>query len=170
MRENATYLPRFGLALVMPEGTERLKWFGRGEVESYADKHLASRLGLWETTVTDNFEHYVKPQENGAHNGTYWAAAASLVGHGLFVSANGAEFSFNASHYSDKTLTETRHDYELIPAKETFFNIDYKQSGIGSNSCGPALDEKWQLKEKKFAFTLHLVPMHLNDVDPFRLV
>ncbi len=170
VRENATYLPRFGLALVMPEGTERLSWFGRGPVESYADKHLASRVGLWETTVTDNFERYIRPQENGAHNGTRWAAAASLTGHGLFVSANGADFSFNASHYSDRTLTETRHDYELIPAKETFFNIDYKQSGIGSNSCGPALDEKWQLKEKKFAFTLHLLPMNLNNVDPFRLV
>ena len=73
------------------------------------------------------------------------------------------EFSFNASHYSDAQLTEKGHDYELVPSKETYLYLDYKNSGIGSNSCGPALDPKWRLKEKEFAFTIRLKPTSLVD-------
>ena len=30
--------------------------------------------------------------------------------------------------------------------------IDYKMSGVGSNSCGPDVLEKYQLNEKNFEF------------------
>ena len=36
--------------------------------------------------------------------------------------------------------------------------LDYKMSGVGSNSCGPVLLEKYQLKEEKFSFTFGLAP------------
>nr|MBQ4318168.1 hypothetical protein [Clostridia bacterium] len=55
------------------------------------------------------------------------------------------------------------HDYELVPSKETYLYLDYKNSGIGSNSCGPALDPKWRLKEKEFSFTIRLKPTSLVD-------
>ena len=35
--------------------------------------------------------------------------------------------------------------------------IDYSQNGIGSNSCGPVLSEKYQLNEEKFTFDVKLV-------------
>ena len=36
-------------------------------------------------------------------------------------------------HFSSEQLTNTAHDYELIPLKETVLNIDYAESGSGSN-------------------------------------
>ena len=30
------------------------------------------------------------------------------------------------------------------------FNIDYKMSGIGSNSCGPNLKDEYRLNETEF--------------------
>ena len=161
------FLPRFGLELVMPEMTENFSYFGRGPMESYCDKRLASSVGLFNTTVTDNFEHYIFPQENSSHDDTVWATVSSLAGHGLHISAKGNTFTVNASHYSTKQLTETAHDYELVPSKETYVNIDYKQSGIGSNSCGPGLDEVWQLREKEFCFTVRIRPVFVNDIDLF---
>ena len=167
VEETVPFLPRFGVELTMPEMTENLRYFGYGPVESYQDKHLASRLGDFTTTVTDEHEPYVKPQENSAHWGTKWAMVWSIAGHGLLATAGGEDFSFNASHYSPAVLTNTAHEYELVPSKETTFNIDYKQSGVGSNSCGPALLPQYQLNEKEFTFTFRLKPVFANDVDPY---
>ncbi|MBQ8508431.1 MAG: DUF4981 domain-containing protein [Clostridia bacterium] len=165
--QEVPFLPRFGLELTMPEQSENLRYFGYGPMESYQDKHLASRMGEFASTVTENFEPYVRPQENSAHWGTKWAMVSSIAGQGLLATAGGEDFSFNASHYSSKQLTKTAHDYELIPQKETIFNIDYTQSGSGSNSCGPGLNPKYQLNAKEFSFTVRIKPVFANNVDPY---
>ncbi len=163
----APFLPKFGIELTMPEKTENIRYFGYGPMESYRDKNLAARMGEFKTTVSEHFEHYVRPQENCAHYGTKWAMVSSLAGQGLLATAGNDDFSFNASHYSPKQLTETKHDFELVPMKETVFSIDCIQSGIGSNSCGPSLLEQYQLKEKEFSFAFRLKPVFANNVDPY---
>ena len=160
-------LPRFGFEFLMPEENERLVYFGKGETESYIDKNLASKKGVFETTVTDHFEPYVRPQENMAHTDTHWMAVSNLSGHGLYALAAEQAFSFNCSHFTPKQLTETAHDYELVPLKETVVNIDYRHAGIGSASCGPTLDERWQFTQNVIDFSFRLLPAQLNDVDPF---
>ncbi len=167
IRKDLPHLPRFGVEFTMPEGTEHLTYFGRGPVEAYADKHHASHVGLFRTTVTENFEPYVKPQENGAHANTKWVSVSSLIGHGICALSTARDFSFNCSHVSSAQLTETAHNDELVPAKETFVNLDYRQDGIGSNSCGPALEPKWQFAEKKFTFTIRILPAFVEGIDPF---
>lgn len=161
---NLPALPRFGVRFNMPEGNERLHYFGRGPVESYIDKRLASKLGDYETTVNDNFEHYIRPQENMAHTDTRWGFISNLSGHGLFFAMCDTPISFNCSHYTPEMLTNTAHDYELVPLKETVINLDYRQNGIGSNSCGPKLNEKWQLSETNFSFSVRIVPAFVNDI------
>jgi len=161
------FLPRFGFTFRMPEENERLRYFGRGEVESYRDKCLASRKGVFETAVSDHFEPYIRPQENMAHIDTDWMAVSNLSGHGLYALSTGKSFSFNCSHFTAEQLTETRHDYELIPLKETVVHVDYAHAGIGSNSCGPALHERWQLNEREIDFSFRLLPARVNDLDPF---
>ena len=161
------FLPRFGLELTLPEKSENVRWFGFGPGECYVDKNFAAHMGEFRTTATENFEPYVRPQENSAHCFTKWAMVSSLAGHGLLATAGGNDFSFNAMHFSPKQLTETAHDYELVPMKETVFSIDYMQSGSGSNSCGPGLDPKYQLNAKEFSFTVRLKPVFANNVDPY---
>ena len=39
----------------------------------------------------------------------------------------------------------------------TNIRIDYKVSGIGSNSCGPRLDEKYQLKNEDIDFSFYII-------------
>lgn len=165
--ENTPFLPRFGVEFLMPEETESLRYFGRGPVESYRDKRHASRQGLFETTVTNHFEHYVRPQENCAHTDTRWMMVSSVAGQGLLAVTTGEDFSFNCAHFTPKQLTDTPHDYELVPMKETCVNLDMTQSGIGSNSCGPGLHPNWQLSEKEFDFSVRLMPVFAHAVDPF---
>ena len=143
-------IPRFGFEFRMPKGNERLRWYGKGICDSYEDKCHASIVGQFECDVTDHFEHFVRPQENMAHNGTKWVYVGNDNGNGLLCvnSCTTDSFSFNCSHYSPKQLTECAHDYELTPLEETVVNIDYKQTGIGSESCGLSLDPKWYLDQK----------------------
>ncbi len=164
------FLPRFGLEFKMPADCEQLTYFGRGPVESYADKKQASRVSRYATTVTEHFEHYVRPQENMAHTETRWVEVANMAGQGLLATntdATGA-FSFNCSHFTPEMLSATAHDYELKPLAETVVHLDYRHSGIGSNSCGPELDRALRLDEQAFRFALRLLPVRVNDVCPFQ--
>ena len=65
-------------------------------------------------------------------------------------------FEFNVSHYSAHMLMNAMHIDELIKDKDTIIRIDYKCSGIGSDSCGPQLLEKYRLDEKHLEFEFYL--------------
>jgi beta-galactosidase len=161
-----TFLPRFGFEIIMSEGFENLTYFGHGPHESYCDKRMSTHISRFKTTVSDNFEHYVRPQDNSNHYGTRWANIANIAAQSLvFASHDG--FEFNAQHYTAKMLTETAHDFELKPLKETVVNIDYRHAGIGSNSCGPELDNKFKLSDANMVFKFRLIPSNINYIDPF---
>ena len=123
-----------------------VKYLGFGPQESYIDKRNATRKDLFKTTVEENFVHYIKPQENGAHYGCDYMELSS----GKRTVRVEDSFSFNASPYSVETLESTMHDYELKKSDATYLYLDYHMSGIGSNSCGPWLDEKYQVPKTGF--------------------
>ena len=165
VREEIAELPRFGFKFTLPEGFEDISYFGYGPYESYEDKRLASRISVFKTTATENFEPYVRPQENSAHYGCKWASVTNISGHGMLFMAD--KFSFSASHFSPKTLTEARHDYELVPERETTVIVDYRNAGIGSNSCGPELMQKYKISEKKINFEFSFSPEFTGNINPF---
>ncbi|MBQ9070112.1 MAG: DUF4981 domain-containing protein [Clostridia bacterium] len=158
-------LPRFGFRFTLPEGFEDISYFGYGPYESYEDKRLASRLSLFKTTATANFEPYVRPQENSAHHGCKWASVTSTVGHGMLFMAD--KFSLSASHFTPEYLTETRHDFELKEDKNTTVIIDYRTAGIGSHSCGPELDPRFRISEKEIHFEFSFSPEFMGNINPF---
>ena len=167
VREGLPFLPRFGCEFALPAETENVRYFGYGPVESYADKRLFATLGEYRSKVKDQHEPYVRPQENGSHYGTKWAQVFSVAGDGLTFAG---DMHFSASPYSIKQLTATRHEYELKPDGLTYVKVDFKQSGIGSNSCGPALDEAYRFSTKEFSFSFTVKPGVAADIDPFELL
>lgn len=154
VREGLVFLPRFGMEFAFIEG-DRISYYGYGPGDSYIDKRLSTRPGLYTARVKDCHEPYIKPQEYGSHYGTRAAAIYDLAGDGAVFTGN---FEFTAAPYSAKERTEKMHDHELVCDNIAYVNVDYRQSGIGSNSCGPALDGEWQLSEKEFShsFTLEV--------------
>ena len=154
------HIPCFGLEIVMPGGNERMQYFGKGPHDAYSDKQLSSRVGLFNTTVTDNFEHYIKPQENGAHIGTRCGFVGSETGHGLVFTRFDKDdtFYFNAMHYSALDLTNTTHDHLLVEREESYVYINFKMHGIGSNSCGPVPYEEYSFTEKDFSCAVVIKP------------
>lgn len=149
-------LPRFGLRLFLPESMSDVTYFGMGPEESYADKCRAARHGLFSAKVQELHEDYIKPQENGSHMGCDFV---TVRGSKISLTAyNTDTFSFNASIYSQEELATKAHNYELVPSGSTILNLDYKQNGIGSNSCGPRLPKKYRFDEQRFTFRINLLP------------
>nr|WP_261302778.1 glycoside hydrolase family 2 TIM barrel-domain containing protein [Paenibacillus andongensis] len=160
--EKQVYLPRFGLQLTMPQGMEEVEYLGFGPHESYIDKRQSVKKGRYLMTVDEMFEDYIMPQENGSRYGTAWAIVSNEQGMGIkFSSAE--DFSLNVAHFTPEDLTRAAHNYELAKRKETIVHLDYKMSGVGSNSCGPQLLEPYRLDEKEFAFELRLMPVFKED-------
>ena len=58
---------------------------------------------------------------------------------------------------TQEELAEKAHNYELVESPYTVLCIDHRQSGIGSNSCGPELLEKYQLNPDVFSFGVRLI-------------
>lgn len=148
------FLPRFGLRLFLPKSMEKVTYCGIGPNESYKDKRQSGWHGLFRTDVAGLYEDYIRPQENGAHDDCDYV---TLENDHLALTAVGAEtFAFQASEYTQEELTEKAHNYELEKAPYTVLCLDYCQSGIGSNSCGPELLPQYRLDDETFTFAVRL--------------
>ncbi|HAL62941.1 MAG TPA: hypothetical protein DCO93_00690, partial [Clostridiales bacterium] len=66
------------------------------------------------------------------------------------------QMEINVSHYTAKAIASAMHTDELVKSDSTVIRIDYKDSGLGSNSCGPALLEKYRLSEKDINFAFYM--------------
>ena len=109
-------------------------------------------------TETQTFaQMYLKPQESGNRWGCDWAELACACGMTVRV-ASAEPFSFSALPVTQEELTEKKHIDEVQECGSTVLCIDYKQNGIGSNSCGPKLDPRYALDEKNFTFTFSISP------------
>ncbi len=166
MRRNLDEIPRFGFEAVLTADFEQLSYFGMGPSDAYADKCNDARVGWWSTTVSDNYEHPIKPQESGSHAKTKWVKVDHLAGQGLLACAKG-EMSVNACHYSLTDLTRIGHDYDLARRAETYLYLDARMAGIGSHSCGPQLKDIYKVKDLELDFTFTLHPSFDANSDPF---
>ncbi|MDR2932901.1 MAG: DUF4981 domain-containing protein, partial [Oscillospiraceae bacterium] len=154
--QNLPWLPRFGIRLFLPEGFDAVEYFGYGANESYIDKRRSSFRSLFKTHVDALHEDYIRPQENGSHFGCDYVRLSK--GNGFFIKAASDQcFSFNASRYTQEELASKRHNFELEKYNGVVLCLDYAQSGLGSNSCGPELLEKYRFNEKTFTCNLSLV-------------
>jgi beta-galactosidase len=149
------FLPRLGLRFFLPKDYKNVEYLGYGPNESYIDKHRSSWFGRFEANAEDMYVDYIKPQENSSHYGCEEVLLTSSIGKRIHVSA-ATPFSFQAGIYTQEELSQKAHNYEIQKADSTILCIDYKMSGVGSNSCGPALAEKYQLNEANISFKMSL--------------
>ena len=159
-------LPRFGVRIILKKDMRNVSYIGMGPYESYVDKHHASWHGAFSASIDDMHEDYIMPQENGSHYDCSYVQIGSLRENDIktdmsahsITATSALPFSMNASPYTSEELTNATHNYELPESGKSVLCIDYRQNGIGSNSCGPELDEKYRFDENEweFGFTMHV--------------
>ena len=150
-------LPRLGVALTLKPGFEKLRWFGRGPFENYSDRKRAALVDLYESTVTDQYVPYIMPQEHGNHTDVRWLSLGCESGR-LLVEAEGP-MEFSASHYTAQDLDSANHTYDLHPRAEVILSLDYRQRGLGTESCGPGPLEQYKIKPGRYSWSYTLRPL-----------
>ena len=151
IRENVVWLPRLGFEFKLPTDTSKFRYFGNGPMDSYCDMTHHGITCWHESDADREYVNYIRPQEHGNH---YGCRSLEIENSLKFTAEDFMEIS--VLHHSIEGLTKAEHTDELPSPDGTYVRVDYKVSGIGSNSCGPALPEKYQLKEKNISFKIKM--------------
>lgn len=158
-------LPKIGLQMQVPGDLDRVKWYGRGPGENYSDSKEACPIGVYANTVDGLSTPYIYPQENGNRTDVRWVSITDASGLGL-LAAGAPVLEFSARHYTDLDLEEAKHASELVPRDFITLNLDYRQNGLGSNSCGPAQMPDHKVTPEAFNFRILLTPHLSEDISP----
>ena len=150
VREGTFFLPRLGFEWTLTGGGV-FSYYGKGPGENYEDMCHGALTGLYESTAQGEYVPYVRPQEHGSHT-----RVRRLTVNGLTFEAENMEAC--VSEYTAADLYAAAHTDELRKDGFTHLRTDYRVSGLGSNSCGPALDPRYRVDEKEMSFTFTLRP------------
>ena len=166
--ERLPFVPRIGLELTLPRELDQLTWYGRGPHENYVDRKLGAAVGLYKSTVTDQFTPYVYPSECGGKEDVRWLRLTNLDGAGLMVIGLD-KLHFDALHYSIRDLAEARHIYALTPRDEVILHLDGWHMGVGGDDGWMApVHKEFLIFPGRYRYALRIKPVTAQD-DPSAL-
>lgn len=156
-------MPRFGVTVTMPRDMNISRYYGRGPIENYIDRHSSEFIGLYTQTADEQAYHYIRPQETGTKSDMRHWSQTDKGGRGLLVTSD-SPFYAGATHYTVASLDEGKeksnlHFQEIDPVDATVLNIDGAHMGLGGITSwgGHSLPiEQYRLKagDKEFRFKL----------------
>ncbi|HEX3039597.1 MAG TPA: glycoside hydrolase family 2 TIM barrel-domain containing protein [Caproiciproducens sp.] len=139
-------LPKVGMRMEVAPGYDQIEYFGRGPDENYCDRNTGSKLGVYKSTVDEQFQYkYLKPQENGNRTDVRWTSLTDSQGNGLMVTAENT-METEAQHYTAEELNPAgddapynsssayRHAYQVPMRADTIWSIDYMQRGVSNTA------------------------------------
>lgn len=145
-------MPEFGVIFKMDADYRNLEWYGNGPEETYADRQMGARLGLYRNRVADNMARYLKPQECGNKTEVRYAKVTDDRGRGLLLA--GDRMYFSALPYTPHELENAAHANELPKVHYTVIRAALGQMGVGGDdSWGARVHEEYLLpKDKRLKF------------------
>ena len=153
-------LPRLGTSWRLDPSLERMSYYGRGPYENYIDRQTGSFLGRWTSTVSAQYEPYVRPQDNGYKCDVRTVRFTDANGNGVEFTADVPLF-VQALHYSRENLEFARHrsgearrHERLEPCTDVLLNLDVRQLGLGGASCGPGPLPKYVFPIRREVWTV----------------
>ncbi len=169
-------LPKLGLEVRLGRQFDQFTWLGRGPMESYPDRKQAMDVGLYSGLVQDQYQQYVRPQENGNKEDVRWAAFTDRQGTGIVFQA-WEHLAVTASHFDPVDVDNSRHENgeprKYIPfyqRNETIVSLDAQQMGLGGASCGPGPLQQYLCKPGTRSWRVSFKPVRKNDFSEARTV
>jgi beta-galactosidase len=143
-----TMMPKFGNILVIANQYRNLAYYGRGPWENYVDRNYSSDIGIYSSTVDEQYFPYVRPQESGNKTDVRWIALTDKKGQGIRITGN-VPFEFSALPYSIEDLDPEQernqyHSGELNKRREVYLNVDFRQMGVAG------IDSWWSLPLEQY--------------------
>ncbi|MBO5094776.1 MAG: DUF4981 domain-containing protein [Lachnospiraceae bacterium] len=124
-------MPEFGMLFKLDADYDRVQWYGLGPKETYADRQMGAKLGVYEGKVADQMADYLVPQECGNKCGVRYAKVTDEKGRGMLFF--GDAFSFSALPYTPHEIENASHGFELPPAHYTVVRAAQAQMGVGGD-------------------------------------
>jgi beta-galactosidase len=116
-------------------------------------------VGLYKSTVEDQYVPYITNGENGNKTETRWLTLTNNEGVGIRI-AGGPVIDFSALHYSqddlDREERDGAHTIDLQKSGKVFLNVDWGQMGVGG-------DDSWRARTHS-AYVLRPQPMDYSFV------
>ncbi|WP_189015217.1 glycoside hydrolase family 2 TIM barrel-domain containing protein [Paenibacillus marchantiophytorum] len=154
---NLPEIPEIGVMFSLDGSFSDMEWYGKGPHESYWDRQLSAKIGLYYGKVADQFVPYLRPQECGNKMDVRRAAIANHSGITLHITGE-PTFELNALPYTPFELEANDHVYKLPASDKTVVRINYRQMGVGGDdSWGSKPHPQFLLladKSYSFRFTL----------------
>jgi beta-galactosidase len=136
-QDSAPMLPRFGTLWTLDGSLDRIAWYGRGPWPSYSDRKQAP-LGIYSSSVADQFVRYFRPQENSNKVDVRWVAVTNAKGSGLLATGD-PTLSVGVCEFDKDQMERALYDFQLEKRNRTYLNLDYAQMGVGGNDSWGAL-------------------------------
>lgn len=167
-RDMVRVMAKVGMQMKVPQNFKKAQWFGLHN-ETYPDRIESGKMGLYSQPIDNLFYYYIRPQESGNRANTRWVTLRGNKNVELFAEITNNVCNFSIYPYQDVSLKAARHPNELSREKYYTFNIDLKQAGIGTATCGPGVLDKYLVTNQEYHFTLHLracnsAKSNVNDV------
>lgn len=152
-------LPRLGVVMLLNENLENIKWYGHGPYENYVDRKTNSPIGIYSSTVGDQYFPYPVPQETGNKENIQWIELSDKAGKGLRFTCTSERMSGSALHFTANDLDVATHAYKLTPRKEVVLSLDAIMLGLGNSSCGPGVLKKYAIDKKTYILNFRIEPL-----------
>ncbi len=162
-------LPRIGVVMHLSGDLKNLRWYGRGPHENYVDRNQSAEMGIWTSTIDEQYVPYPRPQETGTKTDVRWLTLTAGDGTGLIVTAE-PDMAMSALPYTADELDQATHTYELKRRDDVVLSLDAKHSGLGNGSCGPGVLPQYEIAPANYSLRLSFRPSAaVSDVEAARL-
>ena len=156
-------LPKLGFRFEMPYTAENITWLGRGPFDSYRDRNYAAHMGIWHSTVTDQWTNHIRPQETGNKEDVRWLAVTTNAGKGLmYASPSGMATTvghWRAEDIYTASYNRKAHPYEVTFLRNTVVSLDAWNRALGNASCGSDVLDKYERKLVQTPFCFMILPI-----------
>ncbi|MBQ9386165.1 MAG: DUF4981 domain-containing protein [Bacteroidaceae bacterium] len=155
---------KFGMTMNMAQEFNQVEFYGRGPVENYSDRNNSQFLGIYKSSVADQYFPYIRPQENGNKTDVRWWRVTNADGMGLEFYSD-APLSMSSLNYTTADLDEgpqkhNVHAGDLTPRPYTVVHIDKAQYGLACvNSWGATPLEPYKLHYGDYSYSFVIAPL-----------
>ncbi len=162
-------MPRFGMKVVLNKEFDQVKWLGRGPFDNYSDRKDAADIDVYAMEADSLFYPYARAQESGYRTDVRWMSLLNKNGVGL-MAVGAPTISTGVLHFDMKNLDfnreipENNHGGSIINEDLIWWNIDYKQMGVGGdNSWGAKPHAEYLLPFRNYEYSFTLRPVSGSD-------
>ena len=155
---------RYGMRMKMPGQFNLINYYGRGPIESYADRKESQFIGLFKQDTDQQLYNYLRTQETGTKSDLRWWQQVNVRGDGFMITSD-EPFLASALFYPQELLDNGPEKYNshiefINKDKDITITIDKLQMGLGCiTSWGAIPLPEYRIPYKDYSFSFKLTPV-----------